>query len=439
MASRVTRSRRDFGVEVAGESQPHHANSSVASPLTATTTRPRSSSSSTIAVAPPIAFANTFTQLVADLRRDRGSKEEEGLGVQREKERDSEGSSAQTRGASAPRRLSASIEKQKFVGLPTGLEAAEATKGEPTKKRLVLKLIVNRNKEKGKGKEKENQTPELSPSQPIPRRFLNKELSKRKFGEKPVQPRKKRRTGLKLGLKEIQPGEEKTICVSRLIREKDLQIMPSLEIGLTRRRRGSASKSEGLPGTKPRRKYSAGTAAHIQKVTNGISKPEHPPAIKESKEKETKTKTKNKGKEKEELESLERNIDNVIFGDVTFKAWYPSWYPKEIIGEKALSCEGKGTGITVEELYVCHKCFGYSKVLVEWVRHCRCCERGVPGTEIYWHGGDGVWSVWEVDGGIETVSFRFGLSQREFARNDRELIYYYSSSAKTSPSSPNSS
>jgi hypothetical protein len=103
---------------------------------------------------------------------------------------------------------------------------------------------------------------------------------------------------------------------------------------------------------------------------------------------------------------LERNIDSVVFGDVMFKAWYPSWYPKEIIGEKGL--DGKGTGIVVQKLYVCKKCFGYGKEVHEWARHCQLCQKEIPGRRIYMHGGDGekdgVWSVWEVDGGIDTVS-----------------------------------
>jgi hypothetical protein len=113
--------------------------------------------------------------------------------------------------------------------------------------------------------------------------------------------------------------------------------------------------------------------------------------------------------------ALERNIDNVVFGDVMFKSWYPSWYPKEIIGEKALNGDGKG--IVVQTLYVCNRCFAYAKVVEDWVRHCRVCEQGVPGRKVYVHGagedGDGVWSVWEVDGEVETVSaalFHFPLS-----------------------------
>jgi len=135
-----------------------------------------------------------------------------------------------------------------------------------------------------------------------------------------------------------------------------------------------------------------------------------------------KAKEKGKGIDKgEDDKSLERNIDTVIFGDVSFKAWYPSWYPKEIIGEKAL--DGKGVGIVVKELFVCGRCFGYSKVVLEWVRHCRCCGREVPGVEVYRHGEEGRWAVWEVDGGVETVSsfllrlifthVKFGLLMRD--------------------------
>jgi hypothetical protein len=154
----------------------------------------------------------------------------------------------------------------------------------------------------------------------------------------------------------------------------------------------------------------------LVEIPNGVEKKSGKPKEKE-KEKEREKVDELKGaqkdgkkeREKDDREKdLERNIDNVIFGDVTFKAWYPSWYPKEIIGEKALSCEGKGPGITVKELYICRRCFGYSKVLVEWVRHCRCCEREVPGTKVYSHGAEGEaggWSVWEVDGGVETVSY----------------------------------
>lgn len=85
-----------------------------------------------------------------------------------------------------------------------------------------------------------------------------------------------------------------------------------------------------------------------------------------------------------------------------FKSWYPSWYPKEIIGEKALSGDTKG--IVVQTLYVCKRCFTYSKVADEWARHSRMCEKEVPGRRVYVYDTNEVWSVWEVDGGVDTVS-----------------------------------
>ena len=94
-----------------------------------------------------------------------------------------------------------------------------------------------------------------------------------------------------------------------------------------------------------------------------------------------------------------------------FKAWYPSWYPKEIIGEKALNGDAKTIGIVVQTLYVCKKCFGYGKEVHEWARHCQLCGKGTPGMRVYGHGdgarnvkGAGIWSVWEADGGVDTVS-----------------------------------
>ncbi|KAH6721077.1 acyl-CoA N-acyltransferase [Leptodontidium sp. MPI-SDFR-AT-0119] len=174
------------------------------------------------------------------------------------------------------------------------------------------------------------------------------------------------------------------------------------------------------PGRRPRDKENKlnGHGIHVEEVppptklntTITISEPTKPPRPKKM-ELELRIDDNSKDKDKE---TLERNIDNVIFGEVTFKAWYPSWYPKEIIGEKALTVgAGDKGGIVVTELYVCKRCFGYGKVLVEWVRHCRCCEREVPGRKVYVHGGwreddtprpaVGEWSIWEVDGGVETL------------------------------------
>jgi hypothetical protein len=173
--------------------------------------------------------------------------------------------------------------------------------------------------------------------------------------------------------------------------------------------RPNGTLTNGLPKGHPHNKKHTNAAAHVlnQTLTNGLPESTHthpsqhpvPPA-------QPPSRTEEKDREK----ALERIIDNVVFGDMMFKAWYPSWYPKEIIGEKALS-DAKALGIVVQTLYVCKKCFGYGKEVHEWAKHCQRCEREVPGTRIYMHGvGEGkaeedcVWSVWEVDGGVDTVS-----------------------------------
>ncbi|PQE19331.1 histone acetyltransferase protein [Rutstroemia sp. NJR-2017a BVV2] len=164
----------------------------------------------------------------------------------------------------------------------------------------------------------------------------------------------------------------------------------------------------------------------------------------------------NKEREKER----ERNIKEVVFGDICFKSWYSSWYPREIIGmnhgaggagelggghvgsggvtKGNKSGNGKGNGkgsagaaasaTQVERLWVCGWCFAYSLSKGEMGVHREVCRRrveGPPGRRIYVHAersgdgdevgdGDGMdregeekgeWSVWEVDGEEEVVSF----------------------------------
>lgn len=103
--------------------------------------------------------------------------------------------------------------------------------------------------------------------------------------------------------------------------------------------------------------------------------------------------------------TLERNVDNVVLGDILFRAWYPSRHVKEIVGREVV--EEKEM---LERLYVCKHCFKYSKELMGWVGHGKACERRrggaapmVPGRKIYSHGNSG-WSVWEVDGEVDSVS-----------------------------------
>ncbi|KAI1007436.1 hypothetical protein K3495_g793 [Podosphaera aphanis] len=112
----------------------------------------------------------------------------------------------------------------------------------------------------------------------------------------------------------------------------------------------------------------------------------------------------------------ERRVERVIFGDIRFVPWYPSWYPKEL-----------STGeVVIKELYVCPRCFAYSAGADDtevraWLRHWRTCRHSVvPGEKIYVHGtwaperrnapttrsrggAKGSWSIWEVDGAIETL------------------------------------
>ena len=153
----------------------------------------------------------------------------------------------------------------------------------------------------------------------------------------------------------------------------------------------------------------------------------------------------------------DRNIDKVVFGNLCFRTWYPSYYGKEVLGDSGATRGGskdggKDTGgkssskkerehhTMLERLYVCPSCFKYSKELVAWWGHVRVCEvqRYIPGRKIYVHpqgrrkvlvpaenkgsgpkkrrGDSGVryveeivqdegeWSIWEVDGEKDGVS-----------------------------------
>ena len=53
----------------------------------------------------------------------------------------------------------------------------------------------------------------------------------------------------------------------------------------------------------------------------------------------------------------ELNVSNVVLGNLLVKPWYPSFYPKELVGQRT------------ERLYVCQWCFKYSKELVPYVSH----------------------------------------------------------------------
>ncbi|KAI1344424.1 acyl-CoA N-acyltransferase [Xylariaceae sp. FL0016] len=158
----------------------------------------------------------------------------------------------------------------------------------------------------------------------------------------------------------------------------------------------------------------------------------------------------------------DRNIDRVVFGNISFRSWYPSYYGKEVLGDVSGNAGskdnlhhghgskkdretsggkmgkiggGKREPQILEQLYVCPVCFKYSKEMGPWWEHVRCCEAVgyVPGTKVYTHPGgkggleqlghrarskgkrrsdeaqsqlgdgeapndEGEWSVWEIDG-----------------------------------------
>ncbi|MCJ1461870.1 hypothetical protein MMC07_000469 [Pseudocyphellaria aurata] len=70
----------------------------------------------------------------------------------------------------------------------------------------------------------------------------------------------------------------------------------------------------------------------------------------------------------------DRNVHNVVLGDVLFKTWYPSFYPEELVGRD------------LERLYICQRCFKYSKELMPFLAHVKSCtsqDLSLPGNLIY--------------------------------------------------------
>ncbi|KAH8668769.1 acyl-CoA N-acyltransferase [Xylariales sp. PMI_506] len=100
----------------------------------------------------------------------------------------------------------------------------------------------------------------------------------------------------------------------------------------------------------------------------------------------------------------DRNIDKVVLGNICFRAWYPSYYGKDVLGDMsgnaATSKEPGGPAgqakigggkkdkeIMLDRLYVCPCCFKYSKELLSWSEHVKFCEKNsqIPGTKVYTH------------------------------------------------------
>lgn len=101
----------------------------------------------------------------------------------------------------------------------------------------------------------------------------------------------------------------------------------------------------------------------------------------------------------------DRNVHNVVLGDILFKTWYPSFYPEELVGRD------------LERLYVCQRCFKYSKELMPFLAHvvnltqgrawfaqvanvvcqksCTSQDLSLPGTTIYAKDSH---TIYEVDG-----------------------------------------
>jgi hypothetical protein len=90
-----------------------------------------------------------------------------------------------------------------------------------------------------------------------------------------------------------------------------------------------------------------------------------------------------------------RNVEYVVFGGLKFKAQYAAEYPSELIGAQT---EIPKTS-TLPTLFVCEKCFAYTRHPGDSLRHAHyCSQKIVPGDTIYDHKGEGVWKVRKLDG-----------------------------------------
>lgn len=81
----------------------------------------------------------------------------------------------------------------------------------------------------------------------------------------------------------------------------------------------------------------------------------------------------------------DRNVRYVVLGDFLFKAWYPSYYPEELVGKE------------VDKLYVCQWCFKYTKDIIPFLGHVESCSAMCkpPGTLIYTRAEH---AIYEIDG-----------------------------------------
>ncbi|KAH7029224.1 acyl-CoA N-acyltransferase [Microdochium trichocladiopsis] len=130
----------------------------------------------------------------------------------------------------------------------------------------------------------------------------------------------------------------------------------------------------------------------------------------------------------------DRNIDKVFLGNICFRAWYPSYYPKEVLADSAGNAgpekDGQPTRQVgkvgggkhaapqpiLERLLVCPCCFKYSRELATWWEHIRYCERKahVPGRKVYTHPRTGVRQPrTHQAGGSDTATADTGKARRK--------------------------
>jgi hypothetical protein len=107
---------------------------------------------------------------------------------------------------------------------------------------------------------------------------------------------------------------------------------------------------------------------------------------------------------------VDRNIQNVVLGDLLFKPWNQSIYPEDLVAKDA------------DRLYVCRWCFRYSCNGDTFEEHKHACEHRTtpPGTKVYDHGG---YAVWEVDGQNHKL---FGQNLSLFAKLflDHKTVFF---------------
>ncbi|KAL4921859.1 acyl-CoA N-acyltransferase [Aspergillus aurantiobrunneus] len=98
--------------------------------------------------------------------------------------------------------------------------------------------------------------------------------------------------------------------------------------------------------------------------------------------------------------SLTRNVQHVVLGNLRFQTWYQSIYPEDLVSKDT------------DTLYICRWCFRYSCDIDTHAGHTKLCEhRTTPaGTKVYDSGG---YSVWEVDGADHKL---FGQNLSLFAK-----------------------